>query len=173
MHSLTPFSQSAIVTCGYFTPHLNRAERVRKLTFNTRNRERKEDSIVVWEVLGLCILGRDSRPQNCEKMSHFWGGRGGKTGAAGDNGVTEGRYMVLWVALKATASLMLCGQHLSSSCLSFFPGPVFLSPAWPPFFVFVSDFPRKGQHGGHGVKNPTFLTDSLGKWCKGLFSIHS
>lgn len=28
---------------------------------------------------------------------------------------------------------------------------------------FVSDFPRKGLHGGHGVKNTAFLTHSLGK----------
>lgn len=84
MHSLTLFPQSAIVTCGYFTAHLNWAKRARKLTFNTRNRERKEEPIVVCEVLGLCIL---ARPQNGEKMSHFFRR---KAGARQDRPVTMG-----------------------------------------------------------------------------------
>lgn len=42
-------------------------------------------------------------------------------------------------------------------------------PALPPplpaaaSLDFVSDFPRKGLHGGHGVKNTAFLMHSLGK----------
>ncbi len=167
------FSQSAIVTWGYFTPHLIWAKRAWKLTFNTGNRERKEESIVVCEVLGLCIFGQWFQATKLQEEAFFEEEDGGETGQAGDNGVTEGRYMLLWGALKAIASLMLCGQHLSSPSLSFFPGPVFLLPRPPPLLVFVSDFPRKGQHGGHGVKNPAFLTDSLGKWSKGLFSVHS
>lgn len=42
-----------------------------------------------------------------------------------------------------------------------FPVPLSLPAAAS--FDFVSDFPRKGLWGGHGVKNITFLTHSLGK----------
>ncbi len=147
MHSLTLFSQSAIVTCGYFTPHLNWAKRARKLTFNTHNRERKEESIVVCEVLGLCIFGQWFQTTKLREDEPFFEEEGGgETGQAGDNGVTEGRYMLLWGALKATASLMLCGQHLSSPSLSFFPVPVFLSPpTTPPSWCLSWISPGKGN----------------------------
>lgn len=46
-----------------------------------------------------------------------------------------------------------------------FPVPLSLPAAGS--FDFVSDFPRKGLWGGHGVKNTTFLMHSLGKQAKG------
>lgn len=46
-----------------------------------------------------------------------------------------------------------------------FPVPLSLPAAAS--FDFVSDFPRKGLWGGHGVKNRTFLMHSLGKQAKG------
>lgn len=42
-----------------------------------------------------------------------------------------------------------------------FPAPPSLPAAAS--LDFVSDFPRKGLHGGHGVKNTAFLMHSLGK----------
>lgn len=62
-------------------------------------------------------------------------------------------------------SLVLCGLHRTCppSLLPRASFPVPLSLPAAASLDFVSDFPRKGLCGGHGVKNTTFLTHSLGK----------
>lgn len=65
-------------------------------------------------------------------------------------------------------SLVLCGLHRTcppppppTLPRASFPVPLSLPAAAS--LDFVSDFPRKGLCGGHGVKNTTFLMHSLGK----------
>lgn len=57
---------------------------------------------------------------------------------------------------------MLCGQHLISLARSLSLSLFSSQGRFPPS-VFVSDFPRKGQRGGYGVKNPAFPEWQPGK----------
>lgn len=63
-------------------------------------------------------------------------------------------------------SLVLCGLHRTCPPPPTLPRASFPVPLSLPAAAsldFVSDFPRKGLCGGHGVKNTTFLMHSLGK----------
>lgn len=79
------------------------------------------------------------------------------------------------LSLLKSSSFFLCRSCCVGSTVpaplppSFLPRasfPVLLSLPAAASLDFVSDFPRKGLCGGHGVKNTTFLMHSLGKQTK-------
>lgn len=72
-------------------------------------------------------------------------------------------YLFLWFQLPA--------PHLHSSLPPRASFPVLLTLPTTDSLDSVSDFPRKGLCGGHGVKNTAFLMHSLGKWTKRPFRL--